>query len=1417
MNDLATSGEHRPQFFPAREQDAWGTIRGFVYQVNLTIDRWLSLPDDGILELEHGEDIDHVIAAVNAGCTEDRPDDSQRLLEQIKHLDSNVTLRHPSAIKSICDFLAHRAENPELQLRFRHTTNAAAGVERPPAIASSPKIGAIHLWSVLHSGRALPNGLTASQALEGIRAILRSVVRPEAVSRDEDWKRFEQLVASNDNIARITETFEWGTNQTQHADIVGTLRERLQRLKHAQTADEARQQHERLFLAVFNRLSETGIKRLHAADLGAALRAAPATQRDRKLLGLLVGWFKKLERTVQEHDRRLIALDKTVEGLAKASDAAVRVSQFVTVPETAPPPLLDRCCKRTTTMNSVTSDFAPGRWLAMSGPFASGKSELALLITDRFSPGLWIQLRGLDEREASLRIDAVIDSLLSHTPNDTWLLADDTALHSVLNRYGVVVLDDIPELREGDLSRRVICLARACSALTTRLITTSNKPVSASVSERVGDTLVQLPVPAFTKNETWDLLSLHGMPSDWHERRVEYIQVHASGNPAILTAVARHFDCVGWQDDAAWFDTLVQGNFGHELNDETISRLLETVDDQQAKELLFRLREVVGNITNEHIDLVANVPEPISAPLERLVALTGLWLQRTGEGRFAVSPLIKRLGPINLTADTRRATNAALARQLLRRETIDTLQASIALGHLVAAEEWDRAAILLAQAHMQSSQSGIKSHDFTILQSWASAPLPAKISPPLRLFIRALQFGRDDKSEDQAQLYLSDIRSLLEAVEADDNWAAAAVAVYAGTELPKRDLELALKIQVRAATFTGVEGREEAFSEARTALGLGSVGLESLIWFSAGEVREFSEIESVLDAISDIPASARRLAAVGDVAARAQQILAQRLWLAECERDEADRNWPGVLEKLERIRKRAITLGLVWLRVFLDRTRMVVQAEHLKNLDAAVAIAEESQNAKDLDDDQRFMLEECIALQHLDAKDYASARTLLSRAITRTGQLFPEERVVANICFSNAIGIDDAEGAIPPAQCAVELGAALADSIGLYHVKALGELGIAQYYYDGPRAAYDVLEQAANVLLKAHSAYDEWKVSLRVLMQVLLNIVLETSEKRSSVDQTDMTPLSRGLMLAPGTPQLVEKHTDHTEHGLFTLMATLAECLGLDDQACDWAYRAIRPPRGQPNALVLSTSMPKVIPSLLAQRRYPEALDAAILSCSGFVAAKLLMETGRSDELETAVPSEVLQQADENASSRVNEITSQMFLVPASASVARRSLDVPEAARGDAQELAGLFRQIALRDSGPTWERAAALMEGFANGTSAQYIINMCNESGDTVVQVCGYLLASTLDSITINDSWRLHNEALSWLDEKWRSGSPLIYRMIVLPFFEAYWRDRVERQRFQFTPPGLVAELFAEAVTTDEVTRGRAILSAVSFGLKLS
>lgn len=102
-------------FITARERDAWFVIRGFVFQVERSVQRWVRLTAGEILELECGEDISQVSPSLLNGTWRE-----ERVLEQIKSFkEKNVTLRN--GLEALANFVEHQKYNP--------SSNESASVE----------------------------------------------------------------------------------------------------------------------------------------------------------------------------------------------------------------------------------------------------------------------------------------------------------------------------------------------------------------------------------------------------------------------------------------------------------------------------------------------------------------------------------------------------------------------------------------------------------------------------------------------------------------------------------------------------------------------------------------------------------------------------------------------------------------------------------------------------------------------------------------------------------------------------------------------------------------------------------------------------------------------------------------------------------------------------------------------------------------------------------------------------------------------------------------------------------------------------------------------------------------------------------------------------------------------------------------
>ena len=174
------------KFTPPRNRDAWGVIRGYVYQVELTIDRWLNLEKDQELELECGEDIDRITKSF------DKDDDEQcRILEQVKRRDDSITLRKTSAIIAIACAVEHIENNPGLNLVFQYTTNARIGIERPSPFPK--RKAAITVWEHIRKNNRQLDSREQTENIARIYSILGGVPKPSQLC-DRTWQLFQNFI-----------------------------------------------------------------------------------------------------------------------------------------------------------------------------------------------------------------------------------------------------------------------------------------------------------------------------------------------------------------------------------------------------------------------------------------------------------------------------------------------------------------------------------------------------------------------------------------------------------------------------------------------------------------------------------------------------------------------------------------------------------------------------------------------------------------------------------------------------------------------------------------------------------------------------------------------------------------------------------------------------------------------------------------------------------------------------------------------------------------------------------------------------------------------------------------------------------------------------------------------------------------------
>jgi hypothetical protein len=649
------------EFHPLPDRDAWPTIRGYVYQVDQSSLRWLDLQQDEILELERGEDIDLVLPGLAESDEELR-----RRLEQVKHRKGNLTLRSPEALAAVANYHAYRTTDSVARLHFCFTTNAQAGREKPSPMPT--QWPALLVWNELRD-----SSVAAAQRprmISGNRRIVARASAPDGIA-PKRWDATADFFASatDAQLLDFIGGFEWSMGAGETPELSGRIRERL--LTDGSVSDEAAAQavYERLFLYVFKMLTQRGAKRLTRDALIAQL-AQPA------LSGAVAQLLAGLKARVSEVERRVAAMEGTVAeygtALAQVSadlerlvrpDGPLGVVRYaIEAPVLDIPPLAERRSEREGTVDQLAGIAAERTWLALHGSAGTGKTQLGILLARRLEVRTtWLTLHGADSDEAGVRVDAACaataDIEVTSSRADWYLHVCET-----LGAGSLIVLDDAPRFAPADgLGTRLAFLARACAQAGVHLLTTSVHSMPAGVRAFMSDAILyDAQVPPFTDAEAAELLRAYGAPERLLQARpVAFLNSVAGQHPALLAAMARFLGVRDWQVSNEALEGLINRTFASEVNDETMHHLLETVEDGDSRELLYRLTLIPHPFALEDVQALATVSEAVPRPRERLDALGGLWILRDAGQRYAVSPLVATFGGSELTQVLPRGVTAS--------------------------------------------------------------------------------------------------------------------------------------------------------------------------------------------------------------------------------------------------------------------------------------------------------------------------------------------------------------------------------------------------------------------------------------------------------------------------------------------------------------------------------------------------------------------------------------------------------------------------------------------------------------------------------------------------------------------------------------------------------------------------------------
>ena len=1170
-------------------RDASPTIAGFVFQVNVTILRWLELREGEHLELECGEDIDVIQNGEDGSIAVET-----RLLEQIKARSGrSLTLRSEEALGALSNFCSHRAANPTWNLQFRYITTANSGVEHGWDRTDS----GIETWAALQRGRY--DDVTRCEAIAALRTFLRSCVRPDKVSV-EAWQALQQDLASDDDaqLAEIIFAFEWGIGSGDYSQIEEQIVAALDGDGHELTPTDASQTYEHLFAFVFRLLCQPGKKVLTRNQLTAELQARSVTQADHAILELVKSELEQMSarivavETAMTHQANEVTTIKQTVGLLGKSlgfDSAFALSAVSLSTEL--PDLVSPCAAREELVDGLLSRAQTDGIVAVVAEPGSGKTQVLLLAVGKAKRRLhWLNIpRHATEAQACILIDALVQ-LVGGQAND---LPFRERYDSAAEQFGgaLVVIEDLPRVVPGGpLAMRIEKLGHSLKRVNAYLLMSSYYPLPATIEHSLGK--VHFDVSRFGIADVADVLAAADAPQRFRTEKIYQLLVSvAEGLPTLVMAAIRYLASRNWNFTAVEIEGLFCGEFAAAHRHDATSLLQITVPDPEERELLIRMSLAIGAFTMDDIASVARVPRTIRLPGEKVGRATGLWLQQVGQGRYLRSPLITPILADSLDPTTRKRVHHVLALRILARKALEPIEAFACLNHLMMAGDVAFAVMVVIQtlAAFTELDAPIED-DFGFSQMWPSREDLADVDVNLQILLRAMQVSVRAKQGRDALLMIEILDALISQV-GGKGWGVAAATGGLAINLVWRDPILSNKYLLQA-----LGSYETARLPDGSALPSIEQPFEEILWVSANNCRSDAEVDSWLATIS------RYTTAQIDTLKRSElmddnvTMLCDGIWLRVYRKPEAERDWGPVIRKIEQVAATARAIGFSLLEAAAVRTRIMILAEWENQLDAALALSESSLNRFDADD-CRFLILEVTGRQLSYAGRPREAMELLERALNCDAYCHSLWRRNVLITLAELHGVNDPRKAAEFTAEAVRI-SQTGELVDAPYIETLAEHGMALWKSGEGRRAFEIFEETVNRLLAIKTPTN----SLKGLFARVFSVIAYFSAVALNGKPADgQIEPEQGLFLASNE----QAHSAYRpEQSAYICIRLAMFSDGVMDvvKAATWTWRAIDLAEQTP------TAWEGVRPSSW------HAIPAALLSDDFVRAARLVMVMTAVDE-----------------------------------------------------------------------------------------------------------------------------------------------------------------------------------------------------------
>ncbi|WP_138420428.1 tetratricopeptide repeat protein [Aquibacillus sediminis] len=1076
-----------------------------------------------------------------------------------------------------------------------------------------------------------------------------------------------------------------------------------------------------------------------------------------------------------------------------------------------PPTLVLDGIHRVEVVDHLVNSIEQHSWCHLYGGVGTGKTQLLTLISDRYNGKvIWISMTCMSNEQAvaTFQTSLAASTNTNMNSNGDWY---NEAL-SKFNEGDVILVDDLPiSAFQNSLNDVIVKFIQMCRRKGVKLFTSASQDLNVKVKHQLGrNTIVSRNIPDFKESEIKELLINKGASTKMAGDLSTFLAAITHNNPSLLYMIAEYLAYHDWDMSKEVFETITKGDYANDLIHEIQKLLVESIDDENAKEMLYRLSVVNEQFDTTVLTIISDVTPNISHPYERLHKLMGKWVSMEEE-QYKLSPLVNKIGEKNLQDEVKKAVHSRLGSHISSKGTLTPLEGMKLITHLLNAEEYNNLAFAYLNLLTSLEEENLSEDYWGITSLWRETPLPEDITFDLKLIIRTKQlilldkFNKDNTYiKEEVNEYISNHHH-----ESNISLTLSYASILLSIHFMNTDTLSSLRYMKEALNKFDYDILDKVEVEG---------DIEELIWMLSHRLDNIEMVDEWMEMVKSLSPNQLSTASKGELYPVGCLAIPTNIWMREHKKDKSEQDWSLIYEYLNRLEGFSENVELHLMTSCVVRSKIIVLAEYMNKLETAKNLGD-NYLSNVVDDKSVFLINSILAKQFFIVKDYDKALPYYYKALSVTVNEYYLERVDAYlelaVCEDN---INGPANATPMVKKAIEIFEDYefvdeGKQAGLY-----GDLAISLWKEGKLYESFEALENTLKKLNENKFQDSSWKNTFSILGHVLgyYSSIIRTGnppkEGKDSWEPYIGAFMSRSEELTNFFQESVTFHV----HTLFFL---LADGMKKYVKAKEWLYSGLKIIDAYNIENAISTyHLINSISYLISDDKVEEAIKTSIRGQELLRASMVFYEKGWTQDTKERIDKETAFQAETNVKKNAFYNANHISLPKVMLYMSTVNLESSQDANTIQKRVLD-YADKEYNDHSKFWDLVKKVFEeAVVPATKDGAIIELANnvtEDYKTTIQCLAYLAMS--NHSTPEKALELQCKVLQVLEQAFNKDE-FGTDMILIPYFKKFWIDRYIKQRINFSSTDEIDEKLKSLIDDNEqrVVKDILLLMKNGLGVKL-